>query len=344
MRPSFFTQGAIVSLDCNRFLIGYGPCTWFVNRPYQGISFYFPDFFQRQPSWAQYRYTEVIDRCTLGDLIGHLESPSPRQWSSPHESLYREEFAHLCLLMEKGTLQKAVPYAFLESFGEVEVKEVKKLLWHALENYAQYPCGALYGVWDEKKGNLGLTPELLFAQSSGQIHTMALAGTRPLALSHELEKDANIQQEHTYVIAGIDEAWRPYGKLVKKPQQIVRFPVLSHLLTPLTLSTDHSLSFEQVVSILHPTPALGAYPHKEGMRWLQNYAIRIPRGRFGAPVGYYDPEAQTGSCHVAIRQIEWQGSRVRMGAGGGVVKGSLYENEWRELQLKWQAIKASFCL
>lgn len=110
---------------------------------------------------------------------------------------------------------------------------------------------------------------------------------------------------------------------------------MKHLMTPITLFG--AVGFQQLTEALHPTPALGAYPKGAGKSWLMHYQTILPRGRFGAPVGYWLEDR--GGAHVAIRNLQWSENRMRIGAGCGVVLESEEDKEWNELNLKIESIK-----
>ena len=64
----------------------------------------------------------------------------------------------------------------------------------------------------------------------------------------------------------------------------------------------------------------------------------VDRGRFGAPFGVEWPDGRA-HCVVAIRNAQWNGPDVMIGAGGGIIEQSVLEREWAELQLKHAAVK-----
>jgi menaquinone-specific isochorismate synthase len=45
---------------------------------------------------------------------------------------------------------------------------------------------------------------------------------------------------------------------------------------------------------------------------------------------------------VAIRMVAWHGEEVRIPSGCGVIEESRLVNEWRELRLKREAVRAAF--
>ena len=67
-----------------------------------------------------------------------------------------------------------------------------------------------------------------------------------------------------------------------------------------------------------------------------------PFADFGAPFG----AILDGEFHaiVAIRGLWWRDREVILPAGCGVIEASRLVNEWRELRLKREAVKARFGL
>jgi menaquinone-specific isochorismate synthase len=61
---------------------------------------------------------------------------------------------------------------------------------------------------------------------------------------------------------------------------------------------------------------------------------------FGAPFGAMVEEEF--HAIVAIRGVWWSGRQIRLPAGCGVIEASRLVNEWRELRLKREAVKARF--
>lgn len=190
---------------------------------------------------------------------------------------------------------------------------------------------------------LGGTPELLFNMDhDGEkmtISTMACAATCSKDEVEGFATDSKMLDEHNFVVQGILESLSPFGEVRKEKIQILELPTLCHFLTPMVVETEKNLEFEPLVRSLHPTPALGAYPKKQGMKWLAEYQNKIDRGRYGAPVGYYRPDTGKAACYVAIRNAQWSHDEIKIGAGCGVVPQSALESEWAEIQLKIQSIK-----
>jgi menaquinone-specific isochorismate synthase len=247
----------------------------------------------------------------------------------------------------KGGLQKAVPYVFAHSREEMTQGRLCGSLRKALAS-VKGQAGYLYGRWDKAGGIVGISPELLFAydrRSPSLVETMAVAGTcLPSEDQEAFCRDPKERHEHELVIEGIRRALHPLGTVKVHSTRLLHLPKLTHLITPIELSLAVPFDFDRLVKALHPTPALGAFPYGEGKKWLFDYEQRIPRGHFGAPIGYRHPESGTSRCFVAIRNVQWDKAGMRIGAGSGVVKQSCFENEWKEVQMKIRATREQLCL
>ena len=91
---------------------------------------------------------------------------------------------------------------------------------------------------------------------------------------------------------------------------------------------------------LHPTPALGPLPRTAStLSQLLSWRARLgcPES-FGAPFGVW--ENGNFRSIVAIRGVWWQDLLLQIPAGCGIIEASRLVNEWRELRLKREAVKA----
>ncbi|MGZ3634339.1 MAG: chorismate-binding protein, partial [Parachlamydiaceae bacterium] len=209
--------------------------------------------------------------------------------------------------------------------------------------YARQLPVFVYGYWIEKEGMLGATPELLFRirhSETSVLETMAIAGTQKKdVVSHEMAQDPKLLHEHQVVVKDLVSQLTKYGAVQLGDLQVLSLPVVSHLYTPISVQLSSSgQTFEALVHQLHPTPALGGFPRETAKEWLKNYAERVPRGRFGAPVGYWH-QAHQSTCYVGIRNMIWNHHQLAIGAGCGIVEESLLELEWNEILLKMRAIQ-----
>ena len=274
------------------------------------------------------------------------------EWDWKDRSAARDGFIkstrEVLLQIQKGGLAKSVPIAFLEApASQPSVPELAWMLLQALE-FQDRAGGYLYGTWNAEGGILGVTPELLFERDGRMVRTMALAGTRALEKGREPEteaallQDAKERHEHFVVIEGITQRLAGLGQFTVGETGVRHAGALAHLHTPIELELfapeTGTADWQSLVDRLHPTPALGAHPRREGEIWLAEQERVLPRSRFGAPFGVRLPEGE--HCVVAIRNLEWSVSSgfCRVGAGAGVVRGSVPEREWSEIERKWGSV------
>lgn len=344
--PEVFLQsGVIFSSTADRVVVGWGARSW-INAPSDKhpFSFYFPDFFLREKTpWFVHEQAMELGAEELKTFFANKNSyHSPIEWQSSPKEVFEKEFEKISIQFKKGNLQKAVPYIF-ETTEQFNAKQALVRSLCNLLDYVKQHRVYLYGFWSDREGMLGATPELLFLQKGRNIETMACAGTFPNTQKNRIENDPKIALEHQLVIDGIVENLSRFGDLAVRSTETLCFPPLCHRITPISLSLKNKTHFRSIVEALHPTPALGVYPKSNGSRWLEDYAKRHPRQRFGAPAGFsFSEEAAT--CYVAIRNIQWLENKAYLSAGCGVIPASRCDEEWNELQLKIQAIKRMLAL
>lgn len=347
----FLQSGAIISIDKNTILLGYGKS---VSRTYSQLNpqkptFYFPDFFlTKKEPWIEFEHFQECRPEHLQELLLTLYESAPTEaitWTNHHQDTFFQAFKELQFNFQHSTLQKAVPYAFSYSKKSMSKQLLLRTLKKALTFIKQYPFN-IYGFWNHSEGVLGLTPELLFhyQKQNEKLHlsTMALAGTCPKdACLTSFKNDPKELHEHQLAVQGIMQSLQPFGEVLKDDTQILSLPSLTHLYTAINVKLK-AFNFENLVKALHPTPALGTYPKEIGWPWLKSYQEKIERGHFGAPAGILFPNHSLAACHVAIRNVQWDHQGMRIGAGCGVVKQSQCDKEWAEINLKLNAIRELF--
>lgn len=344
----WLTNGAVMSFTPGQLLLGWGKRqSTLPTQAQPKISFYFPDFFLKDPSpWFQYEYTQTIKIDSLLQILtlkknglSHCYYSPTYTWKNDYNPLFCRTFKELKQQMAAGELDKAVPFVFETSPATVTISQLIFSLCNMLKYMQEYPV-YLYGFWNQVEGMLGLTPEILFRYSAEQrLETMACAGTsRKDADCHQFLSDPKQINEHQWVVKGIAEALTPFGKLRIGERQLLSLPNINHLVTPISVDLDSPPDFESIVKALHPTPALGAFPRAPGMRWLESYQQHIDRRRFGAPVAFLKDDGTAG-CYVAIRNVQWDQRGMLVGAGCGIVPASQCDNEWAEINLKLKATK-----
>ncbi len=292
-----------------------------------GLSFYAPDFAGK-----------LAEPWLIGEELGENElpmtvpAPALRLHQSPKRAEFLQQHSEILQELERFHFQKVVPVVF-ETF---EFAEPLRLGMYWLRAVAHIGTQFAYGFEFLREGMCGLTPEVLFSVKDGILSTMALAGTGALTGPSLLE-DAKETLEHKLVVENIRHDLEAFGTLQMGDTTEKPYGQLKHLHTPITLILERPVSFTQLVELLHPTAALGGWPRDRASAWLAKQSYHLPRRRFGAPFGFVSGEEML--CVVAIRGLQWEGTRALLGAGCGVVKGSVGEREWSELELKREAVR-----
>jgi menaquinone-specific isochorismate synthase len=202
-----------------------------------------------------------------------------------------------------------------------------------------HPGLYVYGYWQNGEGILGATPETLFVRTAEQVRTMALAGTlskKSGKTPREFLKDPKELHEHQLVVKDIQQRLQRLGWVRTAATEVIELPTLYHLRTLIEIDV-HNADIQELVQLLHPTPALGVSPRNYGLGWMRDLPYQKDRGLFGAPLLFSLSENET-ICLVAIRNLQWSAAGSRIGSGGGLVSASDLQSEWKELALKRESV------
>ena len=206
-----------------------------------------------------------------------------------------------------------------------------------------YPASHLFSV----DGFLGATPELLVARSGERVMAHPMAGTAPRSgdpnadarLAASLLASSNTRAEHRHTIDMVHDTLLPWCSYLDEEAEpsVVAMANVQHLGTRLEgrLSSP-AASVLELVSALHPTPAVGGTPRHEALALIAELE-QLDRGRYAGPVGWVDA-AGNGTWAVGIRSAEIRGTSARLFAGVGVVADSDPASELAETRAKLQAL------
>lgn len=278
---SFLKCGSLLGFAENQILIGWGKRRWHaLPCPNAAVNFFAPDFFLKIGlPWFVHENHAIISIKSLQSFLINNDFKPPLEWQLSDFDNFKEQFESLQSLIGEGSLSKGVPYAFAKAKSSSSQGLLMRMLSGVLTYIGSFPAYA-YGFWNEEEGMLGASPELLF-DLGDKLTTMALAGTSK-------DKDAlcslKLDQEHQFVIEGICSALKDYGCVEVGETKRLDLKNLYHLATPIEVELRQKSGFYDLVKALHPTPALGAFPKKEGMKWLERCQAKLHRKRFGAPI------------------------------------------------------------
>jgi len=189
------------------------------------------------------------------------------------------------------------------------------------------------------------SPERLISIYSQLLITDALAGSAPrgqtptedAANANNLVNSVKERHEHRLVIDFITQR---LSQLNLSPQvlppRLRQLSNIQHLWTPINATVPRNVHPLKIVAQLHPTPAVAGAPRDAACAEIRRYES-FERGLYAAPLGWVDAD---GNCEfiVGIRSALIDGDRARLYAGAGIVAGSDPDQEFAEVQLKFQAL------
>jgi menaquinone-specific isochorismate synthase len=195
----------------------------------------------------------------------------------------------------------------------------------------------------EDRAFIGASPERLYKRNNCHLQSEALAGTRPRgqtdakdrALADELLSNEKETREHRFVVERLKENFDSLCRHVEVQghPSIMRQWSCQHLYTRIEGILNADVGDADLISALHPTPALGGAPREAALEWIAREEP-FDRGIYGAPVGWVGFDAAE-FC-VAIRSGLIQGNELALYTGAGIVDGSVPEAEWNEIDTKME--------
>lgn len=208
----------------------------------------------------------------------------------------------------------------------------------------QYPdCYSFLISQDGRSSFIGSTPERLASFHDREVLTEGLAGSisrgktasEDAVLEHELLHSQKDLSEHAFVLDAIEENLERFSDVFEHPVTpgIKKLSNVQHLYTPVHARIKEGVSRTEVLSKLHPTPAVGGYPREAAMPYISKLE-QFDRGWYAAPIGWINAFGQ-GEFVVAIRSGLIKNNEVRFFAGCGIVEDSNPQKEWDETNLKF---------
>ncbi len=193
---------------------------------------------------------------------------------------------------------------------------------------------------------VGASPELLVSRAGREVSANPLAGSAPrygdasedAASAQRLMASAKDGEEHRIVVETVAATLGPVcERLTWDPE-----PVLLETANVWHLSTrfrgtlrDPAPHALELVSLLHPTPAVCGEPREAAMRVIRDLEP-VPRGAYAGAVGWMDANGD-GTWAIALRCARMRGDEARLFAGAGIVADSDPAAELEETERKFRA-------
>lgn len=327
---------ALFRLPDGRAWLGEGPFTALAEAPAGGGAFYVNDFDLKDPQpWKVPARLHAITAETLPQAIHLNGSTTPQiHWAKPATEWFKMAFRRIRREVLSKRIEKMVPV--LTETGTLVSGDPRRLL----EAVMRAPANMWgYAHVRENGGFLGATPELLFKVQGDTLETMALAGTAKPGQQDAFLTDVKEIEEHEIVVRYLAGQLQALGTVARQPRTLCQTSGLVHFQSAIQVKLREKNDPAKLVPLLHPTPAVGCLPRDEAaLAKLREYRqqLNVP-GFFGAPFGFIESDGTT-HVVVAIRGICWEGGTISLPSGCGIVGGSAFDHEWRELRLKREAV------
>ncbi|MDR2207067.1 MAG: chorismate-binding protein [Flavobacteriaceae bacterium] len=221
-----------------------------------------------------------------------------------------------------------------KKFVDIQNINIPKTFLNLCENY---PSAFVYFFNENGENWIGAFAEILgkFNKKTSEFETMSLAGTLPLNETWS-EKEKSEQQCVTDYILDV------LKKYDLKPELSETFDHISgnikHLRADFKVKMNAEY-FDDLISELHPTPAVCGFPKelcKKAISELENFDREFY-------CGYSRIETEEGIyCFVNLRCGKIYENRAELFVGGGITAQSSPEKEWRETELKSEALLKNF--
>ncbi|WP_338407775.1 isochorismate synthase [uncultured Flavobacterium sp.] len=206
----------------------------------------------------------------------------------------------------------------------------------AFEKLTQlYPSAFVYCFFHPKVGIwLGATPEQLLRVKNNSFETIALAGTQKEEVSKEVIwkiKEKEEQQFVTdYIVAKLQKVASELS--VSKPYSI-KAGSIWHIKTDISGIFNSESSMQEIVHLLHPTPAVCGFPKEKSKFFIlenENYKRTFYTGYLGELNSSFAEDNANTNLFVNLRCMEICDSHVHLYMGCGITKDSIPQKEWEE--------------
>lgn len=258
-----------------------------------------------------------------GGLNGNSEEKEGyvRDFGCFHEQLQRGEFRKIVLARRSVQMTRLSAEALFAKACRMYPRLFVALV-----------CSEASGMW------LMATPEVLLQGSEGEYHTMSLAGTQKTEAPEALVWPQKDREEQQYVTDYIEACIRTFSDdcCLYGPYTMTAAH-LCHLRTDIHFRLPSDDVLGDVLEALYPTPAVCGIPKESARRFILRHEHE-PRRYYSGFVGMLSPRSDT-HLFVSLRCMRLLPDGIcELYAGGGLLKESELEKEWRETEVKMQTM------
>ena len=282
----------------------------------------------------------MLEQVVVSTSSSELKLPELLKISyNPQEQEWLEKCTAALQTFEEGSMEKIMlarqtTLEFRESFSP--------MLFLLRYPYPQNTTYRFYFEPVEHHAFLSFTPERLYRRDGRQLLTEALAGTcskESITGDEEHASEALLNsekdiREHRFVRDMIFNELTPICSDIDMEEevQVLQLNRLAHLYTRCSATLKPEFQSDStLLTLLHPTPAVGGVPKEPALRHIMNLEP-FSRGWYAAPLGWISRDAAE-FC-VGIRSALVNGPVTFLYSGAGLVKGSDPYSEWEEVDQK----------
>ena len=187
---------------------------------------------------------------------------------------------------------------------------------------------------------ISLSPEKLFSINGNIFESISLAASAPRGdtanedaeFEKQLQKSDKLIYEQKLVTEEIIKKITPLCLSIKQhPLETMKLPYIQHRATPISAILKENIGPLELITTLHPTPAVGGLPTQEALVAIKELEPFI-RNHYAAPIGIIN--SQFSEFAVGIRSALIELNKISLFGGAGIISGSNSEEEWNETATK----------
>lgn len=198
---------------------------------------------------------------------------------------------------------------------------------------------------EENGAIISLSPELFFSLKGREITTKPMKGTMPKGKGNKrkLAKDWKNKSENLMIVDLLRNDLSKISKLHSLHTRlfdIESYPTLYQMTSTITATLKRRVGLYEIFEALFPCGSITGAPKHETITLIESLEKR-ERGIYCGSIGVV--HKKHASFSVAIRTLRHRGERFCYGVGGGITWESRAQDEWEELGLKAEILRAKEC-
>jgi isochorismate synthase len=289
----------------------------------------------------------LIPKTESVKMESELSSSEEKISSEISSTENKEAQAHFELLVQKGidAISNGVFHKVVLSRKEIVDLPDFDLVTVFTKLIRTYPTAFSYCWFHPKIGLwMGASPERLLKANKNKFFTTALAGTQAFVDTVNVEWKTKEKEEQQFVTDFILENLENLATEVTVSSPFtVKAGNLLHLKTEIEGIVNEKANLKQLVSVLHPTPAVCGLPKMAAKEFIlknEDYDRDYYTGFLGElnKKGFAKQKLKS-DLYVNLRCMQIKNKHAHLYIGCGITEGSIPEKEWKESVNKSMTMK-----